>query len=345
MNRKSFYRKVYSRDCSLVIVELWWRAEAINGKKLTGKRHPFLPYIIFSRTGGIVEVFYSRSGMNWHEKTLVSCAKKDKKFLRIIEKNYCTRVKRISSCIHKEALTHDQLNIFFKDLKEMWVWYDAAWWFWELPRNQSDGLVLPTGFSTLRKNTQDVIMNAEKMILSSLKKLYPKVSSLVDVLLIEEIINNNIPGKKELRNRKDRYFFTDNQLFVDLSKSDIEKKYSMHFEDIRLPTETKQIKGQSASLGNEVIGTVKIVLTWESLSKVKAGDILVSTMTQPDFVPAMRRAAAIVTDEGGTLCHAAIVSRELNKPCIVATKIATKILKDGDIVEVDANSGIIKILK
>ena len=68
-------------------------------------------------------------------------------------------------------------------------------------------------------------------------------------------------------------------------------------------------------------------------------------MTTPDFVPAMRKAAAIITNEGGITCHAAIVSRELGKPCITGTKIASKVLKDGDMVEVDAEKGIVRIMK
>jgi len=66
-------------------------------------------------------------------------------------------------------------------------------------------------------------------------------------------------------------------------------------------------------------------------------------MTRQDFVPAMRKAKAIITDEGGIICHAAIIARELDTPCIVGAKIATQVLHDGDIVEVDANLGKIKI--
>lgn len=68
-------------------------------------------------------------------------------------------------------------------------------------------------------------------------------------------------------------------------------------------------------------------------------------MTTPDFVPIMKRASAFVTDEGGITCHAAIVSREMKKPCIIGTKIATQVLKDGDLVEVDADKGVVKILE
>jgi pyruvate,water dikinase len=80
-------------------------------------------------------------------------------------------------------------------------------------------------------------------------------------------------------------------------------------------------------------------------NKMKKGDILVAVSTGPEMMAACLKAGAIVTDEGGICSHASIVSRELKIPCIIGTKIATKILKDGDLVELDANKGIIKILK
>jgi pyruvate,water dikinase len=93
-----------------------------------------------------------------------------------------------------------------------------------------------------------------------------------------------------------------------------------------------------------VRGRVKIVLTPDEMKKVYQGDIMVSGETTPDFMPAINKAAAIVTDIGGIASHAAIVSREFNIPCIVGTKIATQVLKDGDLVEVNADLGVVKIL-
>ena len=75
----------------------------------------------------------------------------------------------------------------------------------------------------------------------------------------------------------------------------------------------------------------------------KKGDIIITPMTTPDMMLALNLASAIVTDEGGVTCHAAIISRELKKPCVIGTKIATKYIKDGDMVEVDADNGIVKI--
>jgi len=76
--------------------------------------------------------------------------------------------------------------------------------------------------------------------------------------------------------------------------------------------------------------------------KMRQGDVLVSGSTNPDLLPAMKKAAAFVTDIGGITSHAAIVARELRIPCVVGAKIATKVLKDGDKVNVDANHGIVK---
>ena len=106
----------------------------------------------------------------------------------------------------------------------------------------------------------------------------------------------------------------------------------------------KELTGQVGCLG-KARGIVRIINSEEEMAKMKSGDILVSIATNPDLVPVMKKAAAIITEQGGVTCHAAIVSRELKKPCVIGTKIATKVLKDGDLVEVDADKGIVKIIK
>lgn len=98
------------------------------------------------------------------------------------------------------------------------------------------------------------------------------------------------------------------------------------------------LSGLGASPGKGT-GPVKIIHEASELQKIKKGDILVTEMTNPDMVPGMERAAAIVTNEGGTTSHAAIVSRELGVPCIVGTNKATQVLKDKMIITVDGESG------
>ncbi len=105
-----------------------------------------------------------------------------------------------------------------------------------------------------------------------------------------------------------------------------------------------ELKGMCACIG-KATGTVKIINHPDEMKKMEYGDILVSAATTPAIVTAMKKAAAIVTDEGGLTCHASIVSRELNIPCIVGLKIVTKTFKDGDLVEVDATKGIVRKIK
>ena len=90
---------------------------------------------------------------------------------------------------------------------------------------------------------------------------------------------------------------------------------------------------------------VCIVHGFKDLDKVQQWSILVTEMTNPEYVPAMKKASAIITDEWWITCHASIASRELKIPCIVGTKIATQVLKDGDLVEVDADNGVVRVLE
>ncbi|PIZ50673.1 phosphoenolpyruvate synthase [Candidatus Woesearchaeota archaeon CG_4_10_14_0_2_um_filter_33_13] len=100
------------------------------------------------------------------------------------------------------------------------------------------------------------------------------------------------------------------------------------------------IKGETASRG-VYSGKVRLVKEISELNKIEKGDVLVTAMTTPDMVPAMQKAGAIVTNEGGMTCHAAIVSREMGTPCIVGTEHATEVLKDGQLVTVNATQGIV----
>ncbi len=119
----------------------------------------------------------------------------------------------------------------------------------------------------------------------------------------------------------------------------LDKKVKENKQDSDIKrAETPILTGISASPG---IGTghVKILKSPKEINKVKQGDVLVAEMTSPDYVPAMKKAAAIVTDLGGATSHAAIVSRELGVPCVVGTKDATKKLKDDYVVSVDGKNG------
>lgn len=152
-------------------------------------------------------------------------------------------------------------------------------------------------------------------------------------------------SSKELRWRK-RFFLVvfEPKTGVKYFSGGKAKKMFKPFLKINVNKELKEFKGLVVNRGR-VQGVVKIIKSPKEAEKMKKGEILVAAMTSPDYIVALRKASAVVTDEGGMTCHAAIVSRELKIPGIVATRIATKVLKDGDLVEVDANKGVVRILK
>lgn len=114
---------------------------------------------------------------------------------------------------------------------------------------------------------------------------------------------------------------------------------------VRKRKKVSEFKGTVASAPVKIVKGEASVVFNSMKDKFKAGNILVTTMTRPDFLPLMRRAKAIITDEGGLTCHAAIVSREMGKPCIIGTKIATKTIKSGNTAEMNMENGVVKIIK
>jgi len=160
---------------------------------------------------------------------------------------------------------------------------------------------------------------------------------------IESIFTKKRPSPKELDARMDNSVFviTPKGYYV-ATGANVEKVRKIMWGE-KKEENIKDFRVLTASLG-KVRGRVRIIKSVDEVYKVQKGDILVAVMTRPDYVPAMKKAAAIVTNEGGVTSHAAIVSRELGIPCVIGTKIATEVLHDGDLVEVDANHGKVTIL-
>ncbi|MBM3204524.1 hypothetical protein FJZ48_00900 [Candidatus Uhrbacteria bacterium] len=164
---------------------------------------------------------------------------------------------------------------------------------------------------------------------------------------IEQAIidRSTIPSMELLETRCREYVFRydDHGIALVIGKEAIElEREELGIQDEKMVSE---LRGTVAYRGEPIQARVQIVLTKDDIRNFETGRILVTTMTTPEFVSIMNKASAIVTNEGGVLCHAAIVARELKKPCIIGTKIATQILRNGDEVEVDAEKGIVKVLK
>ncbi len=162
----------------------------------------------------------------------------------------------------------------------------------------------------------------------------------------------NAISEKAVEKRKKSYvLYCNNKKIYELNTADA-KKILERFKEQDY-SKIKEFKGVVACKG-VAKGNVRVVLAdyradyrkfENQIHAMQDGEILVTETTSPEFVPAMKKAAGVITNQGGLGSHAAIVSRELNVPCIVGTQNATDILKTGDFVELDAVNNVIKVLK
>ncbi len=161
---------------------------------------------------------------------------------------------------------------------------------------------------------------------------------------IEDALKNNKVPKEIIAKRKESPCIItclEKELKITVIDKNIPEKYQKIIAEIENKGKEEIIKGLVAFKG-KITGKVKIVRSYHDVKNVEINDILVANTTHPTYLPAMQKAAAFVTNEGGIISHAAIIAREMKKPCIVGTKNATKVLKDGDFVEVDAENGIVR---
>lgn len=204
-------------------------------------------------------------------------------------------------------------------------------------------------FVSIRKESEGFVERTSALATDYFENNFLKYKNISHVLTFDEMVeiaeNKFSDAKlKEIQKRQNGCFLLNGIVYSDLKKlTEILKENNLRFEEEKIDG-ILEIRGATAMRGYAK-GMVKIIKTKNEIPKIKKGDILVTQMTSPDYVPAIKISSAIVTDEGGSLCHAAIVSRELGIPCVIGTKIATQALQDGDLVEVDADNGMVKILK
>ena len=194
-----------------------------------------------------------------------------------------------------------------------------------------------------RRYSELVYFDIEKILNSMLERISEKTGipkELLSTLNFEEMkdyLDRGVlpdQGLLKERYRFSAYLYTSIvEMISEEEIKEIEKFWTKN---------TKELQGKTAFPGI-VKGVCRVIIDYKN-ADLKKGEILVTGMTDPNFVPLMKKASAIVTDAGGILSHAAIVSRELRTPCVIGTKHATRILKSGDIIKVNANTGIITIL-
>jgi len=191
----------------------------------------------------------------------------------------------------------------------------------------------------------------DKHILNEVAKRFSCDQTVIRFATIKEIMtlfDGATLDKTELEKRAKAFLFAiENEKTFVLSGIEAQKKLLEYVPPVD-NSGVKEFKGNIAMKGK--VKAKALVFKWgdsmqDKLSSVSGEFILVAGQTRPQLMPLITKSSGIVTDEGGITSHAAIVSRELGIPCVIGTKIATQVIKDGDLIEVDANAGIVSILK
>lgn len=335
---KQIYKKFFTRDFTLANVEIWACGESAEPRSWTKDKLPYMPYLVFERADNVVNCYMDPEGIKWIKEKLFDQVKKDKRFVSKIINAFYKRIKKFKHIWGKpHALDRVGFRNYVTTLKHDWPWFEALYWLGEiLPHGKDLDKVLRA-----RKYSESEGEGTDIVIRESVKRLYPSLEKYVDVLQIEEILTGKIPSQIKLKMRKKKYYYVCGSILNSLRE--LEKMFPVEIEKGTAAVGA-MCHGQTGYPGI-VRGLVRIITTKEKIPLFQVGEVLIAPMTTPDFLPALKKASAFVTDEGGVMCHAAIVARELRKPCVIGTRAATKIFKDGDVIEVDAVHGIVRKIK
>ncbi len=329
--------KTFTRDFPLVLCQIWGR----RYKYIFGKDVKTFPRNIFVFQHGLVTLCRGQSVNFEINSILLSQLKSDKNFVVRLIHDYLKKIHELKDQCSLD-LSREEFIDFLSLVLDCWQGFFISLYLPPDERFTKSDRDLAMDF---RKKTGDLEYEAFNHIDTVLTQLYGGLGNLARFISLEELTNNEIPNKNILLKRQNKkLILVDGQIVSTPELKKLEEKFNFQLEAEAVVAKVTEIKGQIACVG-KVSGKVRILMKNQDVSLVEKGEVLVTSMTVPTFLPAMERAIAFVTDDGGITSHAAIVARELKKPCIIGTKIATKVLKDGDLVEVDANTGIVKVLK
>jgi len=332
--------KEYERDISMIVEALWAQKLATYICERLKIQAPYHPFIIFYMTDENMQIWENAEALSWLRNQLFGENEKGIDFIKEVISEYGKIVEELEifwnngPTADKEALKN-YMGLMGEAISRYSLWYysliDER-----TPKNILDIIV------ELR-NGDEIFAKSDIFVKDCVEALGQK-RELANFIMPEEF--PDLPETAVLEARKKGIVSEDGNNCIQITLEDFAKKHPEYiFEGLNDSVENvSKIKGQAAFIGN-VKGLIRIVKNKKQMQELKVGEIMVSPMTTPDFMPAMKKAAAFVTDEGGITCHAAIVAREMKKPCIIGTKIATKVLHDGDLVEVNADKGIVKIIK
>lgn len=331
--------KEYERDISVVLEEWWTRGFVDLIPKRYGLTNPDQPYVVFYSTGENLQIWEHKAAFDRFKDWLLGKNQESPAFLESVIAAYRPVAEKAAAHFARGAETELDAVKEYAELAREGIMLFSIWYYSGYDERTPEEV---RKLAIALRATDEFFARNDKHIKDSLiaRGVPAEYAGLV---FHEEFISP--PPREVLATRAGGMVSIDGDVRFNMTLTDFAAAHPGYsFEGLHAAgAPVTELKGQVAQKG-KVRGAVRIVKNKRQMENVAEGDILVSPMTTPDFLPAMKKAAAFVTDEGGIMCHAAIVAREMKKPCVIGTKIATQVLKDGDLVEVDAEKGIVRKL-
>jgi len=336
------YHKLMNRSFPLIFFECWYQGERFGLSKISKGGMFFDPLFIYRKNRG-ADVLYNFTDRRQNPNLLVGYFEKNLKQMDLITKEQLVNYKHLMGILkNKKRCSLESIKeIFALSLEMLTVLTSMV----VISNNSEENSRIVEISNQTRIKTEDFVFQSIDLLLKNAIELLPEEYKKFTYFLTYSEIVGELPTVQELEGREFGYIYYQGLVYANVDEKEFAQKHNLNivYDKLVASSRIEEIRGKSAFQG-KVTGKVKVVFEISDMKKIGVVDVLVTSMTTPDLIAVSRDFAAIVTDEGGMLCHAAIVARELKKPCIIGTKIATQVLHDGDLVEVDADGGIIKIL-
>jgi phosphohistidine swiveling domain-containing protein len=360
MNEEQYLKKInfklfLKRDLSLLAVSCLLQGYAIKLPKSINFGFKNIAYI---RNEDLTESFRTEKELKQYNQAIKKLLTGQKSHANHLLNKGLKINNKVVTILHEKInyrqLSDQQLNQVAKKLITLYtdlftfttiVPYQMGQSLTELPKGNIN---LNNKIEALRKIS--LYSEYEEKILGTLLKEVARRRQLKDHKLLfnlqKEEIFKIIKGKldispQNLTKRKKYLVLVTPKINLVITGPAVSQYYQKIIKKTVIQTNKKIISGQIAYPG-KVVARARVIITKKELALFKKGEILVTISSNPELMPAIIKAKAIIADEGGSTCHAAVISRELKIPCIVGTKTATKNFKTGDKLEVDANLGTIK---
>jgi phosphohistidine swiveling domain-containing protein len=333
----------WERDFSFLGCYLIARQHLYVLKKILGKGYSMCAFFYQS---GQVKFYRGEADENRFDKYVAERFLQDKNFLNFAPKRLVELTAQLKKFLAEESrLNKTNINKFWDLVDEHFAYHLAVFWAADyLARNnlKDKNKKLLAMLRKARIYNEQALPGIEKWLVNKNKGCLLLTKSECENFIINGIKLSPAELKKRQR-AMFVYFDSSNEILLSGEKAVKQDEIFEKFFLTRFNFRNKSLKGAGVSSG-KVSGRVRLIKKFKDFNKVKKGEIVVAPMTRPAYNVYLKKAGAIITDEGSVLCHAAIIAREFNIPCVVSTKIATKVLHDGVLADVDADKGVIRII-